>query len=433
MTSKKILYLAHRIPYPPNKGDKIRTFNEIRHLARNHELYLAFLVDDLADVKYIEALREFSVELTWDKIEPRRKKVQVAPQMLIGKPLSVPYFYSCRLQRAIDVWAAKIQFDAVLCFSGPMAEYVFRSRVLRSPVTGHPSGIEQPGNGRRAARRPLFLMDFCDVDSDKWGQYAVDAKFPMNIVYGLEQKRLLAFEARVNRVFHQSIFVTENEAQLFKNMVPDARNLQVVGNGVDFEYFDPGFCRGEAMPRPKSNPQVAPTDDFGNDLVFTGAMDYHANVDAVVWFCQDILPLIREAGIGSDFCIVGGKPTHDVQNLGRLPGVKVTGFVDDIRPWYARAAVSVIPLRLARGVQNKVLEAMAMGRPVVTTRKAADGVGAKDMEHLIVADGHKAFAGAVIDLYKDAAARQQLGEAARRFVVENFDWQRNMEKLEHLL
>lgn len=428
----KILYICHRIPYPPNKGDKIRSFNEIKHLARHHDLYLAFLVDDPADLKHVDALREYCTDMAWEQIDPGRKKLKAAPQMLLGKPISLNYFYAPSLQRSIDAWSAQHPFDAVVCFSGPMAEYVFKSRVLPSPVTRHPSGFEPTGDRRPADRRPQFIMDFCDVDSDKWGQYAVDAKFPMSIVYGLEQKRLLAYEERVNREFDHSIFVTENEAQLFNNLVPTARNLEVVGNGVDFEFFDPGFCRGEAVPRPRATQQVAPTDD-PTDLVFTGAMDYHANVDAVVWFCQDILPLIREAGIDFEFCIVGGKPAPDVQALGRLPGVKVTGFVDDIRPWYARAAVSVIPLRLARGVQNKVLEAMAMGRPVVTTRKAAEGVGAKDMEHLIVADGHKAFAGAVIDLYKDAAARQQLGEAARRFVVENFNWQRNMEKLEKLL
>jgi polysaccharide biosynthesis protein PslH len=517
-SSMKILYICHRIPYPPNKGDKIRSFNEIKHLSKNHDLYLAFLVDDPTDVKHVDALKEYCVDLAWEQINPRAQKVKAASQMVLGKPLSLPYFYSSRLQQAIDHWAAAFPFDTVLCFSGPMAEYVFRSKALKVGSTAAPScedvenrgtaslvgsaasppcwknnktselsersykmtrsSIQQGACGAdharhnvpisQAQRSPKLIMDFCDVDSDKWGQYAVDARFPMSFVYRLEQKRLLAYEAWVNREFDRSIFITENEAALFKNHVPDAGKLAVVGNGVDFEFFKPvgstasPSCEdvenrgtaalvGSAASPPcwKSNktselsersykmtkssiPQGACGAD-PTDLVFTGAMDYHANVDAVVWFCQEILPLIREAGVGSEFCIVGGKPTADVQALGRLPGVKVTGFVDDIRPWYARAAVSVIPLRLARGVQNKVLEAMAMGRPVVTTRKAAEGVGAKDMEHLIVADGHKAFAGAVIDLYKDAAARQQLGEAARRFVVENFDWQRNMEKLENVL
>lgn len=412
---KNILYLAHRIPYPPNKGDKIRTFHEVKHLAEMHDLYLAFLVDDPADIKHVDALRDYCVDLAWERIAPRWKKIKVAPQMLLGKPVSLPYFYSPRLQRAIDAWAATRTFDAIVCFSSPMAEYVFNSDALA---------------GQGAKR----IMDFCDVDSDKWGQYAVDAKFPMNIVYGLEQKRLLAYEARVNQAFDHSVFTTDQEVRLFRDLVPAARNLQVIGNGVDFDYFAPGAGRGEALPRPRATQRVAPTtDDSAGDLVFTGAMDYHANVDAVVWFSHEILPLIREAGIDADFCIVGGKPTLDVQALGQIAGVQVTGFVDDIRPWYARAAVSVIPLRLARGVQNKVLEAMAMGRPVVTTRKVAEGVGAKDGDHLLVADGHKAFAGAVIDLYQDPAARRQLGEAARRFVVENFDWRRNMEKLEKFL
>lgn len=404
----KILYVCHRIPYPPNKGDKIRSFNEIKYLSKNHDLYLAFLVDDPADVKHVDALRDYCVELAWEQFSPRQNKIKAAPHMFIGRPLSLPYFYSPQIQHAIDAWATRHSFDAVICFSGPMAEYVFKCKALK---------------GRSAASPMKRIMDFCDVDSDKWGQYAGEAKFPMNLVYGLEQKRLLAYEARVNRAFDHSVFVTENEAQLFRDLVPAARNLEVVGNGVDFDYFSP-LHKGAAC--------CAPTME-NTDLVFTGAMDYHANVDAVMWFCREILPVIREAGIGADFCIVGGKPTAEVQALARIPGVQVTGFVEDIRPWYMRAAVSVIPLRLARGVQNKVLEAMAMGCPVVTTRKAAEGVGAKNGEHLLVADDPGAFAAAAIDLYRDPAARRQLGETGRAFVREHFDWRRNMEKLEQLL
>jgi glycosyltransferase involved in cell wall biosynthesis len=168
-------------------------------------------------------------------------------------------------------------------------------------------------------------------------------------------------------------------------------------------------------------------------LVFTGAMDYHANVDAVTWFCRDILPIVRESGIDPEFYIVGGRPAPAVKALEQIPGVAVTGFVDDIRTWYARADVCVLPMRLGRGVQNKVLEAMAMQRPVVTTTKAAEGVGAKDLQHLLVADSPEDIAKSVIELCKNPNARKQLGEAGRTYVTENFDWKRNMEKLEKLL
>ncbi|MGE4343962.1 MAG: hypothetical protein AB7F20_06695, partial [Geoalkalibacter sp.] len=223
MSRKKVLYLAHRIPFPPNKGDKIRSFNEIKHLAQKYDLYLGFLIDDPADLKHVEALREYCVDLAWDQIDPKKKKIKSAPHMLLGRALSLPYFYSADLQRTIDRWIEEQHFDAVLCFSGPMAEYVFKSNTL----------------DRRSDNAPRLVMDFCDVDSDKWGQYAADARFPMNIVYGLEQKRLLAYEARVNHEFDYSIFVTDNEARLFEELVPGARNVEVVGNGVDFEFFNP--------------------------------------------------------------------------------------------------------------------------------------------------------------------------------------------------
>ncbi len=487
----KILYICHRIPYPPNKGDKIRSFNEIKYLAENHDLYLAFLVDDPADVRNVDPLRKYCVDLAWDEVDPRQQKIKAAPHMLLGKPLSLPYFYSSSLQRKIDQWAGAVDFDAVVCFSGPMAEYVFKSNTLK----------------RESGKSPRLVMDFCDVDSDKWGQFSREGKFPMNIVYGLEQKRLLAYEAKVNREFDYSILVTENEAHLFKTLVPEARNVEVVGNGVDFKFFNPEAVpgntvdttidgpttalphtvshrntsprrgeagprpgttqrvaptsaplhtvshrntsprRGEAGPRPRTTQRVAPTsasphtvnhrDDAPRTepmrLVFTGAMDYHANVDAVTWFCRDILPIIREAGIDVEFYVVGGRPTPAVKALEQVPGVTVTGFVDDIRTWYAQADVCVLPMRLGRGVQNKVLEAMAMQRPVVTTTKAAEGVSAKDLQHLLVADSPEDIARSVIELCKNPNARTQLGEAGRTFVTENFDWKRNMEKLEELL
>jgi glycosyltransferase involved in cell wall biosynthesis len=468
MSRKKVLYLAHRIPFPPNKGDKIRSFNEIKHLAQKYDLYLGFLIDDPADLKHVEALREYCVDLAWDQIDPKKKKIKSAPHMLLGRALSLPYFYSADLQRTIDRWIEEQHFDAVLCFSGPMAEYVFKSNTL----------------DRRSDNAPRLVMDFCDVDSDKWGQYAADARFPMNIVYGLEQKRLLAYEARVNHEFDYSIFVTDNEARLFEELVPGARNVKVVGNGVDFEFFNPAavpdntvdtttaaprrgapMCaqtatdpahnqqddtprRGEAcLAQPATDPahnqrdggrdqgahRCAPTTAEPMRLVFTGAMDYHANVDAVTWFCRDILPIVRESGIDPEFYIVGGRPAPAVKALEQIPGVAVTGFVDDIRTWYARADVCVLPMRLGRGVQNKVLEAMAMQRPVVTTTKAAEGVGAKDLQHLLVADSPEDIAKSVIELCKNPNARKQLGEAGRTYVTENFDWKRNMEKLEKLL
>jgi len=400
-----ILYISHRIPYPPNKGDKIRSFNEIRHLAQNHDLHLAFLVDDPADVQHVEALREYCIGLDYEMINPRLQKFKVLPQIVAGKALSVPYFYSKRLQVAVDRQLASGDVDAVVCFSGPMAEYVLKSNALNEK------------------KRPTLIMDFCDVDSDKWGQYAVGAKGPMKKVYALEQRRMLAYEGLVNQSFDHSIFITKQEAQLFQRLYPAAKKLQIVGNGVDFAFFDPATCTGEAAPRPRA---------AGPVLVFTGAMDYHANVDAVTWFCNEVFPGV-EKEIGGEFCIVGSKPAPAVRDLEKTPGVRVTGFVEDIRPWYSRADISVLPLRLARGVQNKLIEAMAMEKAVVTSTKAAEAIGAISGRHLVVADTAEELSRAILELHRNPELRKTMGKEARRFVVEHFDWRKNMEKLESLL
>lgn len=401
----KILYLCHRIPYPPNKGDKIRSFNQVKYLAERHDLDLVCLADDPTDLKYKADLEKLCASVAVFPLQTTLAKARGLMCLAKGGSISTGYFHLRVMQGAVDRLLKQNQYDAVVCFSSVMAEYLFKS----------PYGSGSEGN------RPKLIMDFCDVDSDKWRQYAADARFPMNIIYGLEQRRLLEYEARVNQTFDHSVFVTRQEADLFKELCPGVRNLEVVQNGVDFEFFQP---RAEKVP---SNPTGGPT------LVFTGAMDYHANVDGVSWFVREIWPALKQEFKELRFLIVGSKPVPAVQELGKLEGITVTGFVEDVREYYQAADVCVIPLRLARGVQNKVLEAMAMGRAVVTTTKAALGVGATGGEHLLVADCPEEFAMAVLGLLRDREARMQLGGNGQSFVRESFDWRVNMARLESLL
>lgn len=403
----KILYLAHRIPYPPNKGDKIRSYHEVRHLARRHHVDLACLCDLKEDLGYAGVLRRWCRKVVVRRIVPWRAKAQSVPAFVQGGPLSVPYFYHKDLQRVVDGWLAQEAYDAVMCFSSPMAEYLFQSRA---------AGV----------RRPLWIMDFCDMDSDKWWQYAQRAFGVRRWIYGREAKRLLAYEKRVQRGFDACFFVSNREAALFRERVPEAHNVHVALNGVDTEHFRPDFGPARF--------QEADGDGSGAfRLVFVGAMDYAANVDGVLWFAHRIFPRIRKELPEATFWVVGSRPQSAVRALAQRPGIRVTGFVNDVRPYVASAACVVVPLRLARGVQNKVLEAMAMGRPTVVTFKALDGIEAIPGRDVLAADDEEGFARAVLRVLSDAVLAANLGERARRFVKENHSWDAGMNRLEGVL
>jgi sugar transferase (PEP-CTERM/EpsH1 system associated) len=412
----KILYLAHRIPYPPNKGDKIRSFNEIKHLSRKHDVHLACLADDPGDLKYAKDLTKYCAKVRAFPLNPRTSGIRAALSPLRVNPFSAGYFYSPALQKTVSHWFSSEDYRAVICFSSPMTEYLFRIPSLRDRFHFRPAPC---------ALRPVpcLIIDFCDLDSDKWAQYARATGFPKNLIYFLESKLLLSYEKRINRLFDHSVFVSKNEADLFLRLFPQARNISVIPNGVDFEYFSPDISH---IRHPVSGIQYPV-------LLFTGAMDYHANIDGVLWFHKQVLPCLRRNLPNSRLFIVGSNPSTRVKALDRNNGVKVTGLVEDVRPYYEMAHVSVIPLRLARGIQNKVLEAMAMGKPVVTTNKALQGIGARHGQHLLAADDAETFSRAVVSLIEDPEKANAMGRRARRFVEEHFDWSRNMAALGSLL
>ena len=402
---KNILFIAHRIPYPPNKGDKIRSYNELKYLAQRHDVDLLCLADEPGDLKYKTELGEICRQVGVFSLHKQKAKIRGLFSLLRGKTISVGYFYRRVMQQQVDCLLQEKKYDAILCFSSTMAEYVFRSKVLLSLSRSH---------------QPQLVMDFCDVDSDKWLQYAAAARFPMNHVYHLENRRLSDYERQIYEAFDHTILISAAEATLFRKICPENNKLSVIPNGVDYAYFD--SRKGE------------PGDlDKPTNLVFTGAMDYHANVDGVVWFCKNIWPQLKQEFPDLTFYIVGSNPTVEVKTLAKIDGITVTGFVDDIRDYYNLADICVVPLRLARGVQNKVLEALAMGNAVVTTSKANAGIQATDGEQLKVADTAEEFVQAVRVLMKDAKKRAALGKHAREFVVARYNWETNLENLEKLL
>ncbi len=390
-----VLFLAHRIPFPPDKGDKIRSFHEIVHLAKRHTVDLACMLDEKNDREHVGALLAHCRSVSAVYRGKRVARILALMGILTGKPLSVLAFRSRALERKIAEAIRARRPDAIVVFSSAMAEYV-------KDVEGIPR-----------------IMDFVDVDSEKWRAYGERQKFPLSWVYRLEADRLASYEEDIARSFDRSIVVSEKEAEILKRRVPGIREIDVIPNGVDLERFAP------AGPEGAGGKEIS--------LVFTGAMDYFANVDGVRYFCEDVFPAIREAVPGCRFYIVGHNPTRPVRELARDPAVTVTGYVPDVLPYLRRASVAVAPLRIARGVQNKVLEAMAAGLPVVGTPQSFQGLGASADDGIRAAANPAAFAREVIALLQDSAARKRCSAAARSFVERTHRWDDQMARLDALL
>jgi sugar transferase (PEP-CTERM/EpsH1 system associated) len=380
----RILMLAHRIPYPPHTGDKVRAYQVARHLARGHELTLGFVIDDASDHSGIDALGRDIPDLEWGGLWKPAALARGLAGLGLGRSLSIAYFRSGRLARRVSRRLRDQPYDAVYVSSSPMVEYV------------------------RGTALPV-VMDFVDVDSDKWTQYAAKQRAPISWAYRLEGRRLRHFEAEAARWGRRCILATAAEEGLLKSFAPWARTA-VIPNGVDLAGFGP--------------PADAPT------VIFTGAMDYFPNVDAVQHFCTDIFPTVARAVAGARFIIVGLNPAPAVRRLGEIPGVTVTGAVPEVQPYYREASVCVAPLRVARGIQNKVLQSMALGVPVVASSAAARGLECRPGEHFLVEDDPIRFAERVIGLLRDREARTALAARARAFVEGHHSWSAALDRIE---
>ncbi len=395
----RLLFLAHRLPYPPHKGDKIRALNILRFLARRHEVHLGCLIDDPNDLSYLGEVRQYVGELLFERIHPGLRKLLALTALARAQPISVDCFYSRRLQRRVDDLIEKRRIEGVFCFSSQMAEYVFRSRHAAS------------------AARPKRVMDLIDVDSLKWRQYAQESPPWSAWIYRREARCLGAYEERIAREFDRVLVVSEQERGHFPGADRHGR-IEAMSNGVDLEFFSPAHPPGSML---------------GNaSLVFTGVMDYRPNVEGVRWFVEHVFPRIRSQVPAARVFIVGNRPTAEVRRLERHRGVSVTGFVPDIRDYLAGATACVAPLRIARGIQNKVLEAMAMGRPVVTTPAAYEGIQATSGTDLVVADTEEAFATATVELLQNPAHAARIGRNARACVERRYSWATNLRVLEEI-
>lgn len=396
-----VLFLCQRIPYPPDKGDKIRSYRMLMHLAKEAKIHLACLVDDPDDWQYHSYLADICASTCVAELKPLKARIKSLTAFVQGAPLSKPYFFNREIKTYVDQVLATVKPQLVFVFSSAMAQY----------VQGHPNC---PAN---------LIIDYVDVDSDKWHQYAKTKAWPMNWVFRREGRTLLGFDREVGAAARAALFVSEPEAELFRQVAPElAQKTYAVSNGVDTDYFSPHAPDIDPIPAQEARPH----------FVFTGRMDYWPNVDAALWFAKDILPLIRLTHSQASFTIAGAAPDESIKALSKLPGIHVTGRVPDMRAYILDADMIVAPMRIARGIQNKVLEGMAMGKAVLTTPQGLEGIDARPDQHLTVADTAENLAASAIQMLQSGSTNQ-LGQAARDLLVAEYSWEARLAGLDDLI
>lgn len=391
----ELMFLCHRVPYPPDKGERIRAWRILTRLARTHRVHLGCLADAPVEDGVRDALGEVCAEVGCFAVRPRAQKLRALAGMRPGRPLTVDFFHSAGLWRWVEESFRRHEIERLYVFSSGMAAY---------------------GLGRRAAIR---VLDMVDVDSEKWRAYAAHRRWPLRALYRREADTLLAFERRAAAAFDRTLFVSEAEARCFAALAPEcAARTGWIENGVDLDWFSP------------ERPYPCPYPEGADNLVFLGTMDYWPNVDAVVWFAEQVMPRLRRQRPRLRFHIVGASPSPRVLRLRDAPGIAVTGRVADVRPYLAHADVVVAPLRVARGTQNKVLEAMAMARAVVATPDAFEGVRAVPERDLLVCAGAEPMARRIVEILD--GRHPHLPAAARRAVERGHDWSATLADLDAL-
>jgi sugar transferase (PEP-CTERM/EpsH1 system associated) len=346
-------------------------------------------------MQYVERVSSWCAGSLLKPIDARARGLASVRGLVTGEALSLPYYRDAAMQRWVDSTLASERIDAVVAYSSTMAQFVHGPRY---------AGLAR-------------IADFVDVDSDKWRQYAARSRGPKAWVYAREARCLESYERRIAGEFDATLLVSAAEAALFRRIAPEcASKVSHYDNGVDTEYFDPAPACED------------PYGAAGPVVVFTGAMDYWPNVEAVAWFVREVLPLVRRARPDARFAIVGSNPADEVKALASADGVLVTGRVPDVRPYLSHAAVAVAPLRIARGIQNKVLEAMAMARPVVCTPAAAEGLRDSLEISSGTSDDPQGFAERVLERLERGAV-----PANREYVVRHYSWEGNLAPVQRLI
>lgn len=391
MSKSKLLFLCHRIPYPPNKGDKIRSYHLLKFLCRSYRVYLGCFVDDPDDLAYVDFLQELCEEFAFIEISPLSKRLFSLTALLTNQPLTIPYYRDARLSQWVDETVSREKIDRCVVFSSSMGQYLYSSSLsdMRS------------------------VVDLVDVDSDKWRQYSKKKIWPVSWLYRREANLLLETERELISRSEQSLLVSSAEADLMKNLTPNlSEKIDYYNNGVDAEFYDPTLDLVNPYP---TGDQV---------LAFTGAMDYWPNVDAVRWFGHKIFPRLKARYPQLKFYIVGRNPVRDVEVLNRIDGIVVTGRVDDVRPYLKFAKAIVAPLRVARGIQNKILEAMAMENRVMASSQGLEGINAELGSEVLLANTLEDYLEYLPKILKGDC--ESMGGSARNRILNDFDWESSL-------
>ncbi len=401
--------LTHRFPYPPNRGDRIRSYNLLKVLSRTHELTLACTSDEDVPVDEMDHVRGLAREVILRPLRRMQRLGHAAAGAVCGRSLTQGMFHSPSLASAVLERQCSQPFDVVLVFCSSMFPYVDRPEFASSRI----------------------VVDLVDVDSEKWLQLSRESAYHKRWLYRFEYGRVRQLERRIADRADAVVLVSDREAELFQRAVSPNVTATGVSNGVDTEYFTPAIVKS----RQPSHELVGDHQPLKEDwvrLVFTGVLDYRPNVDGMVWFCHEVLPRLRES-FDVRLNIVGRRPNRTVLMLSELAGVDVIGEVPDVRPYLHAADIAISPLKLARGIQNKVLEAMATGLPVVLTSQSAEGIDAEPGTHLIIADSVDEWIQAISRLNNEASYRQSVATAARQLVVDQYSWPARLRKLTDLL
>ena len=390
-STMRILLLCHRFPYPPNSGANIRSFNMIRHLSQHHAVVVASPTRNEKERESEADLARLCAGVITAPISSVQAWANTLLALPTPRPSSFGYFFSSLLARRVRKAAAEQRFDLVIAHSSSVGPYA-------QAVPGVPK-----------------IMDFCDMDSQKWLAYRKQTRFPKSLGYWLEGMKLVRVEQRLAEDFDCSTCATPAELASLEEIAPGATG-DWFPNGVDLEFFQP---------------QAVEYDP--DQICFVGRMDYFPNVQAMTAFVRDVLPLVRARRPRCKLAIVGAAPTAEARALGEFEGVTVTGSVPDVRPYFAASACSVAPLVVARGTQNKILESLAMGVPVVASGLAARGLDAVAGEHLLAADDPPATAEAVLHLLSNAEARRRFALAGRARMESHHSWAGAMAKLDGII
>lgn len=394
-SNPKILFLAHRVPYPPNRGERIRSFHMLRFLAQRADVSLAFLGEERPSPETQQALECLCRDVAGLRLGRYRRWINAARSLAFGRTATEGLFQCNRLRRLLARWSKTTRFDAVVVFCSSMVQY-----------------LDVPG----LAGVPV-LLDLIDVDSQKWLDYAAEASGVQRWLFQIEGKRLRRLEQSLPPKVKAITLVSRCEAELYRSFCPTDL-VHAISNGVDLDYF-----------RPREDLNSAAS----QNCVFVGALNYRANVDGLHWFCNEIWPEVRRHQPKATFTVVGSHPSPLVRRLAKRPGVHLACDVPDVRPYLAEAAMVVVPLRIARGIQNKVLEALAMAKAVIATPEALEGIAVEPEVHACQALAPAQWIESMVRLLRDAPARDLLGRAGRTFVETHYCWDRQLQPLATLL